>query len=328
MGIGQDVQLSQYYNAPLYLNPALTGTINNTRAIVNYRTQWTSLPSPFVTYAASFDHYIAPYSSGVGMLLQRDRQGDGKLTSTSATLLYSYHVWVSEKVTFIPALQVGFTNRSVNYADFVFGDQLNASGANGLPTADNIVNGPNKNYVDIGTGGLLYSDKFWLGISAHHLNKPNQAFTGNFRLPIQTSIHGGYKFLLDEDRRLPQKYRLNSKEKSISPTFLYKSQGEYDQLDLGVYAIYEPLMFGLWYRGIPIKKYKEGINNNECLVFMAGIHYMGFTFCYSYDLTISTFKPASGGAHEIAVIYQWEIPYSNYRPKKHPRKVSCPSFYK
>jgi type IX secretion system PorP/SprF family membrane protein len=328
VSIAQDVQLSQYYNAPLYLNPALTGTANNTRAIVNYRNQWTALPSPFITYVASFDHYIAPASSGVGVMLQRDQQGDGHLTSTSANLYYSYHVWVSEKLTFIPAVSLGFTNRSVNYSDFIFGDQVSANGISGNPTTDQIVNGPTKNFVDIGSGGLLYSDRFWIGLSGFHLNKPNQAFVGNDKLPIRANFHGGYKFFLEKQSKLPAKYRQNELERSISPTFLYKSQGAYDQLDLGVYATWEPIMFGLWYRGIPIKKYKEGINNNESLVFYVGIKYQGLAFGYSYDLTISSFKPGSGGSHELSLMYQWEIPYKNYKPKKHPRKVSCPSFYR
>ena len=159
-----------------------------------------------------------------------------------------------------------------------------------------------------------------------HLNKPNQAFVGNSLLPIKASLHGGYKFFLNKPSKLAAKYRPYEKERSVIATFLYKSQGPYDQLDLGVYFLYEPIMFGLWYRGVPVKKYKEGVNNNESLIFYTGLKYHGLSVGYSYDLTISSLTPGSGGSHEISLIYQWEIFYKNYKPKKHPRKVSCPSF--
>ena len=67
----QDVHFSQYYAAPLTLNPALTGLVNGVfRASFNYRNQWFNIPTlntiaPYQTYQASFD-----------MPLLRDRLGN------------------------------------------------------------------------------------------------------------------------------------------------------------------------------------------------------------------------------------------------------------
>jgi type IX secretion system PorP/SprF family membrane protein len=323
---GQDVQFSQYYNSPLYLNPALTGTGDNTRGILNYRSQWTALPSPYVSSAFSFDHFIAPYSSGVGLIVKRDRQGDAGLVSTDVNLIYSYHIYISEDFTFIPALQVGIVNRSLNYSSLVFGDQLTNSGSTGLPTSDNFPSGARKTFADFSTGGILFSDKFWIGLSEHHLNTPNQALAGDSKLPRKMSIHGGYKLYIEEPVAEGM-YHSGRKEKSIIPTFNYKMQGQFDQFDLGVYGIYQHFMAGLWYRGIPVKRYKEGLNNNESLIMLIGVNYMGLSVGYSYDLTISSQRPGSGGAHEISLIYEWEIPYQ-YKGKKRARKVSCPKFYR
>jgi type IX secretion system PorP/SprF family membrane protein len=320
----QDPQLSQYYNAPLFLNPALTGTANNSRGVINYRTQWTSLPTPYRTFAASFDHNIEPYNSGVGLLIKNDRQGDGGLTSTDVNLIYSYHVYINENLNFVPAIQAGFVTRDVSFFNLVFGDQLDNNGVVTGPTSDNFSKGSRVSYLDFSTGGILYSDAFWFGVSAHHLNEPVQSFTDNTTLPMRMSLHGGYKFFLEKPIQ-GNMYSYAGREKSIIPTFMYKMQGKYDQFDLGVYAIYEPVMFGLWYRGIPIKKYEQGLNNHESLIFLAGLHYQGISFGYSYDLTISSFKPGSGGSHEISLIYEWEIPY-NMKKKKRARKVSCPKF--
>ena len=325
--IAQDPQLSQYYNAPLFLNPALAGTANNSRGVLNYRLQWTSLPSPYQTIAASFDHNIEPYNSGVGLLIKRDRQGDGGLTSTDVSAIYSYRVYLGEKLGFIPAIQAGFVTRDINFFNLTFGDQLTSNGNTGLPSGDNFTPGPSRSFLDFSAGGLLYSEAFWIGVSTQHLNRPNQAFVGESRLPRKMSIHGGYKIHLTEPARETM-YGEASKERSLTPTFMYKMQGRYDQFDLGLYMIYEPIMFGMWYRGVPVKKYNEGLNNNESLILLAGVYYKGLTLSYSYDFTISAFKPGSGGSHEIAVIYGWEIPYNNYKKKKRRRKVSCPNFDK
>ena len=54
----QDPQFSQFYASPLYLNPALTGSVKCPRATLNYRNQWPALGSTYVTYIASFDQQV------------------------------------------------------------------------------------------------------------------------------------------------------------------------------------------------------------------------------------------------------------------------------
>ena len=46
----QDIQFSQYYAAPLYLNPALAGINQIGRAGINYRNQWFGIPDGKVTF--------------------------------------------------------------------------------------------------------------------------------------------------------------------------------------------------------------------------------------------------------------------------------------
>ncbi|NDE62667.1 MAG: type IX secretion system membrane protein PorP/SprF, partial [Cyclobacteriaceae bacterium] len=38
--LAQDIQYSQYYANPIYLNPAMTGSTGMTRLGVNFRNQW------------------------------------------------------------------------------------------------------------------------------------------------------------------------------------------------------------------------------------------------------------------------------------------------
>ncbi|MDB5281579.1 MAG: type secretion system rane protein PorP/SprF, partial [Bacteroidota bacterium] len=55
----QDVQMSQYFSAPLHLNPALAGISYGPRVTINYRNEWSGLGDGFnggyTTYMAGYD---------------------------------------------------------------------------------------------------------------------------------------------------------------------------------------------------------------------------------------------------------------------------------
>src|SRR5690606_39441451 len=78
----QDPEFSQYYAAPLYLNPAFSGTSVDHRFIANYRNQWPNIPHAFETYAFSYDYNLDIHNSGLGLLLTTDKAGTANLQST------------------------------------------------------------------------------------------------------------------------------------------------------------------------------------------------------------------------------------------------------
>ncbi len=327
-GWSQDPQFSQFYANPLYLNPALAGGALAPRITVNYRNQWPALSANFVTSSFGVDNYFAGLNSGVGIYALFDSQGLGNLKSTEVGAQYSYQLQLNE-VTFLRlGLQGAFATRTLDYFGLTFGDQYTNGGFTGNPTQEPLVqNGlPQVSYADFSTGGMVYSDWYWAGLSVHHLNRPNQAFSSleEARLPMKISFQGGlripfagYTFLGNEIDR----------EKTISPAILYKKQGKFDQLDAGLYVTYSPVVFGVWYRGIPVKKYAENINNHESLIFLAGFRQDKFSIGYSYDATISTLGIGSGGAHEISLSYIFEpLNIPKGRPKRRPKELSCPKF--
>jgi type IX secretion system PorP/SprF family membrane protein len=325
---GQDVQLSQYYNAPLYLNPAFAGTAENTRVGLNYRTQWRGIDKPFNSVSLFADHNIQPYNSSVGLLYFRDQQGDSRLTTNEISLIYSYTIYLNDRWVLKPGLQAGMVSRNANYGSAVFGDQLTGAGQVSSSTADPVVaSAASRLYGDFAAGGLLYNESVWLGTSFHHLNRPNQAFLlgDEARLPLKFSVHGGYKFYFS-GKPSPKRrnFQSNETEISLTPTFLYKRQGQTSQLDLGTYLTYDILMAGLWYRGIPTAKNSTGISGTEAVVFMLGAYHKGATFGYSYDYTLSALR-GSGSVHEISLIYEFELKYKNY---KRGRSAPCPKFHR
>jgi len=72
---GQDPQFSQFYAAPLYLNPAFAGATNQNRVGLNYRNQWPAIDANFNTFSAFADFYIESKNSGVGILVNSYTEG-------------------------------------------------------------------------------------------------------------------------------------------------------------------------------------------------------------------------------------------------------------
>lgn len=330
-GWSQDPQFSQFYANPLYLNPALAGGALAPRATVNYRNQWPSLTANFVTTSFSGDLFLDRFNSGVGIIATFDSQGIGNLKSTELGGVYSYQIQLNDQTFVRLGLQGSYVTRTFDYFGLTFGDQFTDNGYTGNPTTDPVFsNGmPQISYADFSTGGMVYSDWYWAGLSVHHLNRPDLAFIQSMdgsssRLPMKTSFHAGLRIPFSGYTYLGNEI---DKEKTISPAIHYKHQGKFDQLDVGMYITYSPLVLGMWYRGIPVKKYEENINNHESLIFLAGFRRDKFSLGYSYDATISTLGVGSGGAHEISISYLFEnFPPGKPKTRKNSKMLSCPKF--
>src|SRR5882672_3132497 len=104
----QDPQFSQYYQAPLFLNPGFTGITQQQRIAANNRIQWPNLPQAFTTYAASYDIWVDELKSGFGLLATTDKMGSAGWRTTTANLMYSYKVRICDKVVFSPGLSFGY----------------------------------------------------------------------------------------------------------------------------------------------------------------------------------------------------------------------------
>ena len=120
---GQDHMYSQFFNSPIYLNPALTGQFpGDLRMNLIYRNQFTSVPGSFNYISASVDYNIPKFGGGVGLLLTRSSEGTAYLDKTNLSGLYSYSIG-SEDFVLSFGLQAGFTQRKIDYNKLIFDDQ-------------------------------------------------------------------------------------------------------------------------------------------------------------------------------------------------------------
>ena len=316
----QDMQFTQFYAAPLYLNPAFTGANVCSRISMTYRNQWPGVNTTYQSYLLSFDHYLDAQHVGIGLQLASDKAGTGGLRTTLINPSFAFETKINKSIGIRFGIQPGVTIKSIQFDKLLFGDQISRGGSSN-PTSVATVESPTqtKTFVDIGAGTLLYTANFWVGTSFYHLNKPNESMVGasGAFLPIKYSVHGGTKLALNKEEKD------SDLRKYISAVFNYKGQGKFDQFDLGIYYTMRNVNIGIWYRGLPgFKSYLPGYANNDAVAFLVGYQAKKINIGYSYDLTISQLTNRSKGAHEITLAFQ----LCNQKIKPKRVVLSCPKF--
>jgi type IX secretion system PorP/SprF family membrane protein len=317
--MAQDPQFTQFYATPLFLNPAFTGLTYEHRFTANYRNQWPGIKTAFTTYMASYDYNVSSVKSGIGVYVLQDKAGSSNLVSTVSTFNYAYSAKINKYSEFRSGLSIGMGRKKLDYTGLIFNDQLITGAAPG--NSQDARNVQSINYADIGAGVLYNSTNYWCGLAAKHLNQPNTSMTGNVEpLPAYYSLHGGYRFIMSALGSGRTKL-----EEFISASVNIRAQQKYSQLDIGAYYFKQLFNVGLWYRGLPLKKYKPGYPTRESVAVWVGVEVpdKNFRVGYSYDVTISRLGlNSSYGAHEISMVY--EIAKKRKRTKR--VLVSCPKF--
>lgn len=275
----QDPFFSQYFLNSVNSNPAVAGSANDPRIVLQYRNQWPSFGNAFVTYQGSFDQYVKSIHSGYGLNILRDNLDGGTLTSTNVDLIYSYRTKINNSFTVQSGLQASFLFRSLNV------NNLN------LNPADNLTS-KQTTQPDLSIGFLGMTRYSQIGLSISHLNTGVIRFNYNF-------IKDPLKFSLFYARRI-KIYDADKVQENgffLIPSFNVNMQGQSVMLNYGAGVEKGNIFAGMWLR------------NNLPLQFSAIVFSVGFIFNnlrvgYSYDYSIqslSNMMPATG-AHEISLV--------------------------
>ena len=300
----QDPEFTQFYANPLYLNPAFAGTHICPRTTMNYRNQWPGISGAFVTYSASFDQHSESLHGGLGLLFTND-QAANSLRSTTMSGMYAYQIKVSRKFSIRAGMQATFWQKTLDWNKLTFGDMIDPRRGFVYQT-DDIPRGGSRAGLDFSAGILGFSKTFYFGFAAHHLTEPDESLIKeNSPIPMKLTAHSGAMIPL---AGAASKYQ--TQEALISPNILYRRQGNFQQLNMGIYVKKGPIVGGIWYR------------NKDAFIMLIGLQSDIVKVGYSYDVTLSKLSLATAGAHEIS--FQLNF---NCRPKKKTyRTISCPSF--
>ncbi|HEX2974494.1 MAG TPA: PorP/SprF family type IX secretion system membrane protein [Bacteroidales bacterium] len=310
----QDPMFTQFYAAPLHLGPSFAGGNGESRVILNFRDQWPKLSGDYVTFALSVDHFLEKYNSGIGLLILRDETAGGLITMNNVGFNYNYNFNLSREWKLSPGLQVYYYTRNINFNKLIFNDQLSRNLI--LPSSiesERLGSIEPVRHLDVSSSLLAYSDQFWMGFTVDHLLSLNKYLVEDgIYLPIRVSMYGGGKYILSGRRR-------NQTKESITGAFNLMIQDKYKYLDIGAYYSRSPMLFGIWYRGLPVFPDNP---NNGAITLQFGYSINNIALSYSYDYTLSRLMTKTGGAHEIS------LSFSSQSVKKRSKKrmIPCPTF--
>jgi type IX secretion system PorP/SprF family membrane protein len=242
----QDHIYSQFFNSPLYLNPALTGQFEgDLRMNLIYRNQFTSIPGSLNYLSASIDYNIPKFGGGIGLLFTRSSEGTAFLSTNNISGTYAYSIGSKDFVLSF-GLQAGISNRTINWSKLVFGDQIDPQFGYipGSTTAAELPQFNNKFYFDSGAGVNLVIGEFDLGSALQHINQPNESFTGTpAKLPMRLTLHASYRWDLNPDDNNDE----DQKSFIIPSVVLYK-QSTAQSFSFGFQYKRTNINAGLWYR--------------------------------------------------------------------------------
>lgn len=309
----QDPMFSQFYAAPLSLNPALTGISDAPMIHLNYRNQWSGIPNAYSTYSASYHQYVPKANSGFGVSALGDVAGNGIYSTFQATVHYAYDIRFSKQSFLRMGVEGGLVNKRLAWDKLVFLDQINPltgyTDANGnpIPTEEGQP-GLNVNYFDMGLGTLVHLPYFYAGFAVHHLTAPKEGFlrANNYlgEVPLRLTFHAGGEIPLQRRNKIKQ-YAF------LSPNVLFVKQRQFHQLHIGAYCRYNVFLSGLSFR--------HTFGNSDAVIVMLGFQKNFIKIAYSYDFTVSRLGMKSGGSHEVSLTFHFQ----NERLRRQQRYGDC-----
>jgi type IX secretion system PorP/SprF family membrane protein len=295
----QDAAYSQFYSAPLLLNPAFAGGSSSPSFSTMYRNQWPTIDQSYQTFSVSYDQYFTQANSGIGISIFHDRAGAGALSTNRVDGIYSYRAKLGNNRYIKGAISASFSQRRLDWDRFIFYDALHPlygsfdpSGTK-LPTAELPPTQNNTNFLSIGTGFLFVNPKFYFGFSMDHLNRPNSSFykkvAGKQEVgrPIKYSLHGGYQIDILEKIKEFDPYFF------ITPSIMFLDHGGFRQLNGSLYAESNSLIAGGGFR------YSN--TNYDALIGFLGIRYNQMKIIYSFDYNVGSVGFKGAGSHEIGI---------------------------
>ncbi len=314
----QDLEFSQFYAAPLHLNPAMIGYSEFPRFNMNFRDQYPAFSHAFVSFAASYDQHIHKYNSSVGFSMEGDVAGRGLMSTYKVNGFYAYELRLSSKLKVKTGFQASLIQQSINSANLIYFDQIdpNAGSLNtNLPTGEENLARTSITRMDFSIGLLAYTNSFFFGAAVRHLLQPEFNYRledeGGTKLPMSLQVHGGKTFFLNDP--LFEKDR-----RYVTVSSMLALQKGFYQVTGGVHYGRGPLFGGLFFR--------HTIYNSSSLITVFGVKKGIYRFGYSYDWGVSGVG-ASTGAHELSLSVDLGLDPVNLRKARRRDEVICPATF-
>lgn len=314
----QDVHFSQFFETPLYRNPALAGIVNaDVRVQGVYRSQWNSITNAYKTTSLNAEYKLPvgvdDYMT-VGVQLFHDKAGTTNLTTTQFLPAINYHKSLSDEKSVY--LSVGFmgglVQRRVDRSQMTTNSTYEGHGDGESDLLQN-----QYSYFDGSTGISLNTqlndnpeNMLVLGAAYHHFTKPKNSFFNNQSIAVPA------KMVFTADAKLAVGEQFTTTIHND-----YVKQGAYREVISGALVGYkigaysdEPdaiLRMGAFYRW------------GDAFIPVVQLDYRPFALSLSYDVNVSKLGSTSygKGGYELGVTYAGFLnrEYSSENATKCPR---------
>jgi len=307
----QDIHYSQFYSPQLIINPASAGMLNGqVRFMGNYRSQWSSIGTPFTTISGSVDTRLFEGKMknsfiGTGITFYNDKAGDSKLTTGNYTFNLSYALEVAENFYLSLGVQPGFIQKSISYSGLYFENQFNGIGFDQSAASYEPTASTSYSTFDIGAGmyGVYRIDdrtSIYAGIAGMHLTSPNISFSGGTdNLYRKFTFHGGAEI------------GIKNTHLTVLPNTLMKFQGPNKIINFGTdlkYIFQEQSHFTGFVNELSMSLgayYRVG----DAFWGVFQFSWTGLTLSFSYDMNLSGLSVATNGngGIEIGLSYRYGV---------------------
>lgn len=317
--VAQDIHFSQFFEAPLYRNPALAGLVNgDVRVQTVYRSQWNSVANAYKTTSVNAE-YKMPVAGDdyltLGMQVIHDKAGSVSLTTTQVLPAINYHKSISTERNVYLSLGFmgGYVQRSIDRTKMT-----TASSYEGIGDGETTLLQPQHNYWDGSTGISLNTqlgenpeNNLVLGVAYHHFTSPKSSFYNDQQVTVKPKrvITADARFALGEQMTATfhnDYVTQGANREIISGGLLGYKIGDYsDHPDM-------VLRGGVFYRW------------NDALVPVIQLDYRPFSLSMSYDVTTSQLSKSSYGRGG----YEMSLTYAGFLDRENSSldAVRCPRF--
>lgn len=306
----QDINYSQFFNAPIYYNPAFTGINTGLRIRSIYLNEYPSLPIPCkdFSFSADFGERALPGFSGVGLFVNTNNEGIGFIDDLSFGLSLGSRISVTKNIFVNLGVKGSVVIKSVNWDKFVFSDQLSEMYGNIYQSSFISPNANRLVFPDFGGGGLIQfanpSGKTTgiIGFAVDHIFSPNQSFlsTASAPLPIKYLLHADFVFAIGEQKHFQYAPKGMDEPFKLNPGIIFQDQKNNSLLQIGMNIQKFNFTLGGWYKTSTVS-YKP-----TAWVLMAGYRILygkanSIRIIYSHDFQNEPYA-GLGGQNEISLI--------------------------
>jgi type IX secretion system PorP/SprF family membrane protein len=273
----QEPQYTQYMFNTMSVNPGYAGTRDALNVVLLSRHQWAGLEGAPRTYDFSVHTPINNYNMGLGFSMVTDNFGP--VNNLFLNVSYAYRVQISSNTT----LSMGIRGGLFNY-------HVNLSGLNTDMSDPAFQKDLEQRFKpSAGAGLYLYSDNFYLGLSAPRLIETdlegNQTTTGTV-----SELQRHYYFMtgLVIGRQSTIKFK---------PSFIARAVegAPFSSEITGQLIFNDALWAGASYRF------------NQAIGLLAGLQISPqLMIGYSFDFPVSELKPFDTGTHEVVISYDFK----------------------